>query len=75
MNEKQTHTAVDHNDDQDNSTNTYISFNKCHILSKGFISIKLFNPHKYEKYTIMTLILPNEETEAGYVTCPRTYSW
>lgn len=43
------------------------------ILSKGFISTKLFYPHNYEKYTVITLILPYEETETGYVTCPRTH--
>lgn len=40
--------------------------------TKGFISIKLFNSHSYKKYTIITLVLSDEETETGYVIGPRT---
>ena len=68
------HNNNDDYDDHDNSTNMYISFTICHILSKGFISIKLFNYQNYEKYTI-TLILPDEEPGTGYVIYPRTHSW
>lgn len=32
----------------------------------------MFSPHNYENYTIIILILLDEETETGYVTCPRT---
>ena len=70
--------GLDHNNDdydaRDNSTKHIYIIYICQKLSKGFINIKLFNPHSYDKYTTITLVLPDEETETSNVTGSRIHS-